>query len=86
MDSRNVPCAPINTYDQILADPHVAHLGIVQPMRLPNGVETRTVSFPVKISGYDLSVNFPPPELGADNAVVIAEWLEGSLTANVGEE
>lgn len=86
MDRRNVPCAPINTYEQILDDPHVAHMGIVHALRLPNGVETRTVTFPIQISGYELGVHRPPPELGADNADVVAEWLDGTAKADVVNE
>lgn len=83
MDRRNVPCAPINTYDQILDDPHVVHMGIVQPLHMPNGVETRTVTFPIRISGYELGVYHEPPNLGADTADVIEEWVQ-ETTATVG--
>lgn len=85
MDRRNVPCAPINTYDQILDDPHVGHMGIVHPIRLPNGIETRTVTFPISISGYELGVHRPPPELGAHNAEVIADWLDAPKAGAVNE-
>ena len=30
-----VPCAPINTYSEVLADPQVEHMGWVQPLELP---------------------------------------------------
>lgn len=75
MDRRGVPCAPINTYPEILADPQVAAMELVRPLRLPNGVETRTTAFPVSISGYRFEVYRDPPELGQHNADVLAEWL-----------
>jgi crotonobetainyl-CoA:carnitine CoA-transferase CaiB-like acyl-CoA transferase len=75
MDRRGVPCSPINTYPEILADPHVEAMRLVRPLRLPNGVETRTIAFPVAISGYEFAVDRPPPVLGADSEDVASEWL-----------
>ena len=39
-----VPCAPINTYSEALADPQVAHYGWVQPLDLPDGTTKTFVS------------------------------------------
>lgn len=75
MDRRGVPTAPINTYADVMQDEHIRHMNIVQPMRLPNEVETETVVFPVKISGYEASVYRAPPELGAHNEEVARQWL-----------
>ncbi len=75
MDRRGVPSAPINSYPEILSDPQVAAMGLVRPLRLPNGVETRTIAFPLSITGYAFDVHRPPPRLGADTDEVMAEWL-----------
>ena len=75
MDARGVPCAPINDYPRVFEDPQVAHLGLVHPLALPNGVETRTVGFPVAMSGYAFEIRRPPPALGAHTAEVLQEWL-----------
>jgi crotonobetainyl-CoA:carnitine CoA-transferase CaiB-like acyl-CoA transferase len=42
-----VPCAPINTFSQALADPQVEHYGWVQPLALPGGAETKTFVSPL---------------------------------------
>lgn len=84
MDRRGVPCAPINDYPQILSDPHVAALGLVRSMRLPNGVETKTVAYPVMMSHYHFEVFREPPELGAHNEAVRAEWLGDALPGRQG--
>jgi succinate---hydroxymethylglutarate CoA-transferase len=75
MDRRGVPCAPINSYADILADPQVAHMGLVQPLELPNGAETRTVAFPLAVAGWQTGIRRPPPPLGAHTDEVFAEWL-----------
>jgi crotonobetainyl-CoA:carnitine CoA-transferase CaiB-like acyl-CoA transferase len=79
MDRRGVPCAPINTYPQILSDPQVAAMGLVADLKLPNGVMTRTVRFPIQIHGYDFQIYRPPPDLGADTEEVFAQWLKQDL-------
>ena len=74
-DRRGVPCAPINDYAEILDDPQVAHLGLVHPMELPNGRQTRTVGFPVQVGGFAFRVYRRPPALGEHNDEVEREWL-----------
>ena len=78
MDRRGVPCSPINSYPDVFADPHVQGMRLVRPLRLPNGVETRTTAFPVAIQGYEFEVDRPPPELGGHTDEVAAEWLGGA--------
>ena len=75
MDARGVPCAPINDYPRVLNDPQVAHLGLVHPLTLPNGVQTRTTGFPIAMSGYAFEIHRSPPALGAHTAEVLDEWL-----------
>lgn len=75
LDGRGVPCSPINDYPQILENEHVKHLNIVQPLKLPNGVETLTTAFPVAMSDIDLTVRKPPPELGSHTEEIAKEWL-----------
>lgn len=62
-----VPCSPINGYSAALADPQVAHMGWVQPIALPSGVETRTFASPLKFSGEGFPVYRSPPALGEHN-------------------
>jgi len=76
MDGRNVPCAPINDFAEILRDPHVQHMGLVKPLDLPNGAKTSSVGFPIAITGVDTSRMQAPPALGAHNDEIIADWLK----------
>jgi crotonobetainyl-CoA:carnitine CoA-transferase CaiB-like acyl-CoA transferase len=69
MRRQGVPCAPINTYSEALADPQVAHYGWVQVLELPNGVLTKTFGSPL--------VKNPsmrrPPGLGEHTAEIMKE-------------
>lgn len=86
MDARGVPCAPINTYAETLADPHVAAMGLVRPLTLPNGVETRTTAYPVAMTGYRFEIVRTPPRLGEHTDEVFAEWLGGPAPQNADRE
>jgi len=68
---RGVPCAPINSYSQVLADAQVAHMGWVENVTLPNGVASRTVISPQRMSGERLGVYRNPPALGEHTSEVL---------------
>lgn len=66
-----VPCAPINSYSDVLADPQVEHMQWVQPIELPNGVRTKTFAAPLRFSGVGLPIRLRPPALGEHNDEVL---------------
>jgi crotonobetainyl-CoA:carnitine CoA-transferase CaiB-like acyl-CoA transferase len=67
-----VPCAPINSYSQVLADPQVEHMEWVRPLELPNGIRTRTFALPMRFSGQAVPILRRPPALGEHNDEVLA--------------
>lgn len=74
-----VPCAPINSYSQILSDPQVDYMNWVQPIDLPNGVQTQTFGSPVRIDSKTLNIRRRPPALGEHNDEVLGAL--GALSA-----
>ena len=70
-----VPCAPINSYGDVLHDPQVEAYGWVQPMDLPNGVGIHTFGAPIGMSGLDFPIRRTAPELDGDRDEIIA-WLK----------
>lgn len=72
-NDRGVPCAPINSYSQALADPQVEYMRWVEDIDLPNGVKTRTIVSPQRVSGQRLGVYRNPPALGEHTAEILAE-------------
>jgi crotonobetainyl-CoA:carnitine CoA-transferase CaiB-like acyl-CoA transferase len=77
-----VPCAPINSYSQALADPQVEHMGWVQPLTLPNGEQTRTFVSPLHINGRTPGELRPPPALGEHTGEVLAAVIEARKSAS----
>jgi succinate---hydroxymethylglutarate CoA-transferase len=78
-ERRGIPCAPVNDFATILADPHVASMGLLHELCLPNGIRTPTVGFPIGISGYEFRVRRVPPTLGQDTDAVMDEWLAAEM-------
>jgi crotonobetainyl-CoA:carnitine CoA-transferase CaiB-like acyl-CoA transferase len=68
-----VPCAPINTYSQVLADAQVEHMQWVEEITLPNGVKSKVMISPQRISGQRLGVYRNPPDLGEHTEEVLTE-------------
>jgi crotonobetainyl-CoA:carnitine CoA-transferase CaiB-like acyl-CoA transferase len=73
LTEHGVPCAPVNTYAQALADPQVARMGWVVPLKLPNGALTRTFGFPLRMLGERFDIYRTPPLLGQHTDEVMAE-------------
>lgn len=72
-NAEGIPCAPINTYSQVLRDPQVEHMELVQPLELPGGRHTKTVISPIRLTNRILGVRRPPPTIGQHNDEVFAE-------------
>jgi succinate---hydroxymethylglutarate CoA-transferase len=71
---RGVPCGPVNTFGEILADPHVEQTGLIASLDVPVAGPTPTVVFPVRVEGLSPRLDRGAPRLGAD-ADVYDEWV-----------
>ena len=70
-EGAGIPCGPINTIDQVFADPQVKHLRMARRMDSPAIGATEVVSSAINISGYPKDVRTPTPEAGADTDEVL---------------
>jgi crotonobetainyl-CoA:carnitine CoA-transferase CaiB-like acyl-CoA transferase len=69
-----VPCAPVNTIAQALADEQVLHRNMVVAVEHPRYGTLREVGCPIKID--DLEPRYAPgAPLGADTETILREWL-----------
>ncbi|MBK1787805.1 CaiB/BaiF CoA transferase family protein [Prauserella cavernicola] len=75
-EDAGVPCAPVNSYSEALADSQVEHMGWVSDLDLPGGRVTRTFGSPLRFGGEAPEIRRRPPSLGEHNAEVVAELGE----------
>jgi len=88
MEKADVPCGPINTIDQVVADPQVQARGMVTTIHHPGVGAMRIPSSPLRLSRTPSRVDRPAPRLGEHTAEVLKAWLglEGeAITALTGQ-
>ena len=61
LNARGIPCGPIYTLDQTLADPQVRHRAMVVEMPHPSMGSVRLLGLPVKLSETPLHIHRHPP-------------------------
>jgi len=75
LDAAGVPCGPINTLDQVFADPQVLARGMVESVLHPLADTLRLVASPLKLSATPTLTHLAPPLLGQHTSQVLADWL-----------
>ena len=76
-----VPCAPVQTIDQVFQAPQVLHRDMLMEIDHPTAGKVRMAGIPVKFSETPASVRKPPPLLGEHNEEVLKNWLGMSAAA-----
>jgi crotonobetainyl-CoA:carnitine CoA-transferase CaiB-like acyl-CoA transferase len=69
-----VPCGPINSIDQVFADPQVKHLHVAQAGIRPDGSEEIFVGQPFELSRTPSHIAAIPPEQGQHTDEVLKEF------------
>lgn len=72
MNRAGLPCGPVNSVPQALAEPQVAARGLVHEMARGKGPPARVLGFPARLSATPASYRRPPPLHGQDTAAVLA--------------
>jgi crotonobetainyl-CoA:carnitine CoA-transferase CaiB-like acyl-CoA transferase len=78
LERLTIGCGPINTVDQVFADPHVRDRGMVinMPHDAVGGRDVPLVANPLRLSETPVSYRHTPPVLGADTEDVLRSVLE----------
>jgi formyl-CoA transferase len=74
LNEAGVPCGPINTIDQVFADPQVEHLGIAQTVTSAALGPLTLVGQPVELSRTPSRLRVAPPECGEHSDEVLREF------------
>jgi CoA:oxalate CoA-transferase len=75
LNEAEIPCAPIQTIDQVFAAPQVRHRDMLVEVEHPTAGTLRMAGIPVKFSATPASVRLPPPLLGEHTDQVLSSWL-----------
>lgn len=70
-----VPCAPVQTIDQVFLAPQVIAREMVVKVPHPTAGTIRMAGLPVKFSGTPAAIRLAPPLLGQHTAEVLRSWL-----------
>ncbi len=76
LSAGDVPCAPVRTVPEILADPHFRERGALRPMRnatFDGAIDEVVAGFPILFDGQPLPDVPGAPALGMHNAAVLGE-------------
>lgn len=72
LEEHDIPCGPINTYEEALRDPQVVARGMVQEVEHATLGRLRTLGSPLKLSATPAAVDRAAPTLGAHTDEVLA--------------
>lgn len=75
LSRETVPCAPVNTLDQVFDDPQVRARGMRIDLPHALGGTVPMVGSPLKLSATPVEYRAAPPLLGADTRAVLREHL-----------
>ncbi|MCB4824846.1 CaiB/BaiF CoA transferase family protein [Roseicella aerolata] len=82
LEALKIGCGPINTLEQVFADPHVRARNMVVEMQHGSGEAVKVIANPVKLSATPPSYRSAPPILGEHTAEVLGGLL-GMAAAEV---
>lgn len=76
LDKAGIPWGPINTIEQVFADPQVLARGLCIDLDHPLAGSAPTVRNPIRYSKTGIDHDVPPPLLGEHTDAVLAELLK----------
>jgi crotonobetainyl-CoA:carnitine CoA-transferase CaiB-like acyl-CoA transferase len=71
----SIPAAPINTIDEVFADPQVLHRQMLVEINHPTIGKLKMTGLPVKYSDTKPSIRFAPPLLGQHTGEILKDLL-----------
>jgi crotonobetainyl-CoA:carnitine CoA-transferase CaiB-like acyl-CoA transferase len=79
LESYDVPCGPINNYQQVFEDPHVIHREIKVDTPYEDGSIISTIASPLRLQSTPPEYKRPPPKLGDSNFEILNQLLGYSV-------
>ena len=76
LESQAVPCGPINTIDQVFADPQVQARGMRRVLEHEKAGPLPVTANPVRMASHDTTASKAPPLLGENTEEVLSRLLD----------
>ena len=76
MVAANVPCGPINTYEQVVNHPQAKHRGAIVSLPHALGVDVPSVASPMRFSKTPVEYRNAPPLLGEHTREILGRMLD----------
>ena len=71
-----IPCAPVQTIDQVFSSPQVRQREMLVEVEHPTAGRVPMAGLPVKLSATAASIRLAPPLLGQHSEEVLQSWLD----------
>lgn len=73
LEAHDVPAVPLYNVAEVLDDPQVKHLGLLESVAHPQAGEMKFVGGPVRYDGFDKTTPLPPPLPGEHTSKILGE-------------
>jgi crotonobetainyl-CoA:carnitine CoA-transferase CaiB-like acyl-CoA transferase len=75
LEAADIPCGPINTLEEVFAEPQVSAREMLVTMEHPTIGDLPLVGSPLKFSQTPVQYRLPPPRLGEHTEKILREIL-----------
>jgi crotonobetainyl-CoA:carnitine CoA-transferase CaiB-like acyl-CoA transferase len=81
LETKGVPCGPINDIAQVFENPQIKHRKILGELTHPKNGKVPTIKNPINFSRTPIVYNQAPPNLGEHTEDVLSELLDYDASA-----
>jgi crotonobetainyl-CoA:carnitine CoA-transferase CaiB-like acyl-CoA transferase len=71
--ARDVWCAEVQNFDDLMNDPQVAHNELIQTIHHPEAGDIRVIGIPMKFSATPGTIRLAPPRVGEHNDAILSD-------------
>jgi crotonobetainyl-CoA:carnitine CoA-transferase CaiB-like acyl-CoA transferase len=73
LDRYDIPAMPCHTISTLLADPHIADVGLIERVEHPTQGTIKNIRVPVSMTGFEPSLRYHAPLIGEQTEQILAE-------------
>jgi crotonobetainyl-CoA:carnitine CoA-transferase CaiB-like acyl-CoA transferase len=74
MNERDIPCGPVNGFDDLFEEAHLSAVGLFGAMDHPSEGPLRTIRSPFRVLGLERQPDRPAPRVGAESESILRDF------------